>query len=109
MHHAHVAATLCGLVSAPLWTSKATYVNCIARYHARHTQKKADLVISLFFGIFFAVFSMSTIWGNAVSYFVLNDSNNPQRVNCGIYFNPLTKNGTEKSSDIDDTKVYYLD
>ncbi|CAF0755185.1 unnamed protein product [Adineta ricciae] len=104
----YTTATLCGLVSAPLWTSQATYVNCIARYHARHTQKKAELIISLFFGIFFAVFSMSTIWGNAVAYFVLNDSNNPQRVNCGIYFNPLTKNGTEKSSNIDDTKRYIL-
>ncbi|CAF1494994.1 unnamed protein product [Adineta ricciae] len=104
----YTTATVCGLVSAPLWTSKVAYVNCIARYHARHTQKKAELIISLFFGIFFAVFSMSTIWGNAVSYFVLNNSNNPQRVNCGIYFNPLTKNGTEKHSDIDDTKRYIL-
>ncbi|UJR32834.1 hypothetical protein I4U23_020296 [Adineta vaga] len=104
----YITAALCGIVGAPLWTSQATYISYVARYHTRHVQKKVDVIVSFFFGIFFAIFGTSTIWGNAVSYFVLNQSNQPQRVNCGIYFDPVVKVEIEESEDVDDTKRYIL-
>jgi hypothetical protein len=56
--------------------------------------------ISLFFGIFFAAFSTSTIWGNLITYFVLNEANTPQRYNCGIHYNPLAPDKMEEVTDI---------
>lgn len=87
----YVAAASVGLVSAPFWASQATYVSRIARAHAHLQQKKVEDVVSLFFGIFFAIFGTCAVWGNLVSYVVLNQSNQPQRFNCGIYFDPLSK------------------
>ncbi len=95
-----LAAALIGLASAPFWTAQATYISRIARYHAHHKQKNVENTISLFFGIFFAAFSTSTIWGNLITYFVLNQANTPQRYNCGIHFSPLAPEKMEEVSDI---------
>ncbi|CAF4222559.1 unnamed protein product, partial [Rotaria sordida] len=81
-----IGAACLGFASAPLWTCQATYLSCIARYHAHHKQKQVEDIVSLFFGIFFAIFGTSTIWGNLISYFILNQSNNPEKFDCGIYF-----------------------
>ena len=95
-----LAAALVGIVSAPFWTAQATYISRIARYHAHHKKKIVENTISLFFGIFFAAFSTSTIWGNLITYFVLNEANNPQRYNCGIHYSPLAPDKMEEVTDI---------
>ena len=67
-----LGAALVGLAAAPLWTAKATYLNQIARYHCQHKKQTHEISVSVFFGIFFAIFGTNTIWGNLISYFVLN-------------------------------------
>ena len=100
-----IAAASVGIVSAPFWASQANYISRIATYHARLKQKEVGHVVSLFFGIFFAVFGTCNIWGNLVSYFVLQQDNNPQKVNCGIHFNPNSENATAPPSNVSDTTV----
>ncbi|CAF4895068.1 unnamed protein product [Rotaria sp. Silwood1] len=104
----YTSAACLGLASAPLWTCQATYISCIAHYHAHHKQKKVADIVSLFFGIFFAIFGTSTIWGNLISYFILNQSNNPEKFNCGVYFDPLSKNETNKAPNVSDLTRYVL-
>ena len=96
------AAAWIGLVSAPFWTAQATYISRIARDHAHHKQTIVGNTISLFFGIFFAAFSTSTIWGSLITYVVFDQPNNPQRYNCGIHFNP---SAPDKMEPVSDTKV----
>ncbi len=100
-----LAGASVGIVSSPFWTSQATYISRIARYHAHYKQKNVDNIISLFFGIFFAIFGTSNIWGNIISYFVLNQTNNPQKFNCGIYFDPILQNGTAKPNEVSESTV----
>lgn len=40
-----------------------------------------------------------------ISYFVLNQSNHTQRVDCGIHFNPLSKSKIEGSADVNEFTV----
>ena len=61
--------------------------------------------VSLFLGIFFAAYGTNSVWGNLVSYFVLHKINNPQKFNCGIYFDPLSENGTATSPEVSDLTV----
>jgi hypothetical protein len=91
-----------------LWTCQATYIRCIAGYYAHNKQKKVADIVSLFFGIFFAIYGTSTIWGNLISYFILNQSNNPEKFNCGVYFNPLSKNETDKAPNVSNLTVNSL-
>lgn len=101
----YIAAALVGLVAPPLWTAQAHYTGCLARDYAHHKNKRADNMVSLFFGIFFAFFGTSGIWGNLISYYILNQQNNPQVNNCGVYFNPLAKVGTESTPDVTNLTV----
>ncbi|CAF5113230.1 unnamed protein product, partial [Rotaria sp. Silwood1] len=48
------------------------------------------------------------IWGNLISYLILNQSNNPEKYNCGVYFNPLSKNETDKAPHVRDLTRYVL-
>ena len=100
-----LAAASIGIVSAPFWASQATYVSRIATYHAHLKQKDVGHVVSLFFGIFFAIFGTCTVWGNLVAYFVLHQTNDPQRFKCGIHFNPRSENGTATSPQVSDLTV----
>lgn len=98
-------AALVGICAAPLWTAKATYLNQIARYHSEHHKQTHGISVSLFFGIFFALFGTNTIWGNLISYFVLNQSSNPQIYNCGISFDPQSAAPTNTTHDVNPTTV----
>ena len=101
----YIAAALVGLSSAALWTAQGHYIGCLARDYAYHKNKRADNMVSLFFGIFFACFGTSGIWGNLISYFVLNQRNNPQVNNCGVYFDPLAKSEQASAPDVPDITV----
>jgi hypothetical protein len=94
-------------VAAPLWTAKATYLNQIARYHSQHKNQTHEISVSLFFGIFFAFFGTNTIWGNLISYFVLNQSSNPQIHDCGVLFNPRSAAPTNTTQDVNTTTVKF--
>ncbi|CAF1294932.1 unnamed protein product [Rotaria sordida] len=104
----YISAALVGLAAGPLWTAKATYLNRIANYHAQHKHQRVEVSVSLFFGIFFGFLGTSTIWGNIISYFVLNQSNYPQKVNCGIYFDPRSSISTNITGDINEITVRYV-
>jgi hypothetical protein len=98
-------AGLVGLVAAPLWTAKATYVNQIARFHCQHKRQNHEISVSLFFGIFFAIFGTNAIWGNLISYFILNQSSTAQVINCGVHFDPQVVVVLNKTEDVSDTTV----
>ncbi|CAF0820564.1 unnamed protein product [Adineta steineri] len=106
----YTSAGLVGLGAAPLWTAEALYVNRIGRYHAQHKRQLAETSVTLFFGIFSTFQGTSAVWGNLISYFVLNQSNNPQKVNCGIYFDPKTVKPMNHSggNDVDEATRYLL-
>lgn len=103
-----LGAALVGLAAGPLWTAKATYLKRIACYHAQHKHKKVEVSVSLFFGVFFALLGTSTIWGNIISYFVLNQSSYPEKVDCGIYFDPRSSTSANVTGDVSDTAVRYV-
>ncbi|CAF3818995.1 unnamed protein product, partial [Rotaria sp. Silwood1] len=93
-----IGAALTGISMAPLWAAQAIYIDRIARYHAQHKRQTAEISVSLFFGIFFAWFGTSMIWGNLTSYVVLHQSNHSHQINCGINFDPrsaMPANNTE--------------
>ena len=87
------ASILLGLAGAPLWTSESSYVTQIGIIHAESKGKKSETGVTLFFGIFFAIFQTSKltnpiniliflffkgqIWGNMISYLVLSPTNKP--------------------------------
>ncbi|CAF3381768.1 unnamed protein product [Rotaria socialis] len=104
----YISATLVGLAAAPLWTAKATYLNQIARYHSQHKKQTHEISVSLFFGIFFALFGTNTIWGNLISYFVLAQSSNPQIYDCGVHFDPQSALKANVTQDVNDTTRYIL-
>lgn len=59
--------------------------------------------------MFFTVFGTSGIWGNLISYFILNQNNSPQVNNCGVYFNPLAKTETDSAPDVSNLTVIPTD
>ncbi|CAF1117677.1 unnamed protein product [Adineta steineri] len=65
------ASVLVGLGGAVLWTSEGAYVTQIGMLHAESKGKKPETGVTQFFGIFFACFQTSQIWGNLISYLVL--------------------------------------
>ncbi|CAF4911121.1 unnamed protein product, partial [Rotaria sp. Silwood1] len=104
----YISAGLVGLGAAPLWTSQATYINRIARYYAHHKEKEVGVIVSLFFGIFYAIYYTNLIWGNLLSYLILNQSSQSQKFNCGIHFDPLSKIQTGASNNVSDVTRYVL-
>lgn len=80
-------------------------MGCLARDYAHHKNKKPDVIVSLFFGIFFASFNTNGIWGNIISYLILNQQNPAQVNNCGVYFQPVEQNGTDSAPDVSNVTV----
>ncbi|CAF4118736.1 unnamed protein product [Rotaria sp. Silwood2] len=104
----YISAGLVGLGAAPLWTSQATYISRIARYYAHRKEKEVGVIVSLFFGMFYAIYYTNLIWGNLLSYLVLNQSSQSQKFNCGIHFDPLSKTKTSASNNVNDVTRYVL-
>lgn len=102
------AAALVGIASGPLWTAQAHYLNRIGRYHAHHKQQTAEVSVSLFFGLYYAIQGTSLIWGNLITYFVLNQSDHPQEKNCGIYFDPKSRIPSNQTENVNGTTVKFL-
>jgi hypothetical protein len=103
-----LAAVLVGIAAGPLWTAQAHYLNRIGRYHAHHKQQTVEVSVSLFFGIYCALQGTSLIWGNLITYFVLNQSDHPEQKNCGIYFNPQSSVHSNQTENVNETTVRFL-
>ncbi|UJR26005.1 hypothetical protein I4U23_007351 [Adineta vaga] len=71
------ASVLLGLAGAPLWTSQGAYVTQIGMLNAESKGKQSATGVTQFFGIFFACFQTSQIWGNLISYLVLRPTPKP--------------------------------
>lgn len=59
----------------------------------------------MFFGIFFAIFSTSGIWGNLFSYAIINESNHTRNASCGVYFSPSSKGESDESGNVSNLTV----
>jgi hypothetical protein len=46
-----------------------------------------------------------SIWGNLISYLIINQSNHTRSSNCGVYFDPLSKSDTDESVHVSDFMV----
>ena len=57
----------------------------MGNYYSKISGEKAEPIINKYFGIFFAMFQSSNIWGNIISSTVLK---------------PVVENGTDSSIDI---------
>jgi hypothetical protein len=55
------ASVLLGLAGAPLWTSEGSYVTQLGMLHAESKGRKSETGVTLFFGIFFAIFQTSKL------------------------------------------------
>ncbi|CAN7946186.1 unnamed protein product, partial [Ixodes hexagonus] len=87
------ASMILGVGGASLWTSKCAYLSYLA-------QEYADLVgaedsapfVANFFGVFFMIFQSTQIWGNLISYVVLQPPNMTEPTSliehCGSTFHP---------------------
>lgn len=53
------AAILLGLGAAPLWSAKCVFLTDLGTYYAKFSGETSEIVISRFFGIFFAMFQSS--------------------------------------------------
>jgi len=63
------AAGLLGFGAAPSWVSQGEYVSTLAE---RHNEMFGEDVFGLFNGIFFAIFKLTQVSGNLISYIVLD-------------------------------------
>ena len=92
------AAILYGLSSGCMLTAQGTYVTTIAIEYAGLINERAESVISRFFGIFCMAFQSTQIWGNLLSYTILQaggssdnstaPSNSSTKMLCGAEFCP---------------------
>ncbi|CAF0768384.1 unnamed protein product [Adineta ricciae] len=71
------ASVFLGLAGAPMWTSEGSYVTQIGMLNAELKGREPATGVTQFFGIFFACFQTSQIWGNLISYLVLQPTTKP--------------------------------
>jgi len=64
-------AAMLGAAGATLWTAQAIYVTDLSKKHARRIGDTASNVISKFFGFFWMAFQTGGIWGNLLTYYIL--------------------------------------
>ncbi|CAF0795983.1 unnamed protein product [Brachionus calyciflorus] len=90
------SAAILGLGAGPLWTAQSTFLTDLGTHFAKLSGETPELVINRFFGIFFAIFQSSQIWGNLVVSLVLKSGNSGNETtqnvsHCGRNDNPWTQ------------------
>ena len=65
------AAIVLGLGAANLWTAKCKMLTDMGAHYAELSGQKAEPIVNRYFGIFFAMFQSSNIWGNIISSTIL--------------------------------------
>jgi len=75
LYTSYPAAGLLGFGAAPSWVSQGEYVSTLAE---RHNEVYRGDVFGMFNGIFYAIFQLTQVSGNIISYMVLDrDKNSP--------------------------------
>ncbi|XP_063233930.1 protein unc-93 homolog A-like isoform X2 [Bacillus rossius redtenbacheri] len=92
------AALLVGLGGGPLWCAKCTYLSAVAEQHSRLGGTPVDQLTVRFFGVFFAIFQFSQVWGNLISSLVFSTGVDDDMAKaadglCGAGFCPGTSAG----------------
>ncbi|XP_023230363.1 UNC93-like protein isoform X1 [Centruroides sculpturatus] len=86
------SAAILGVGASCLWSAKCTYLNEIGFKYARLVNEKVDVIIVRFFGIFFMFFQTSQIWGNLISWLILEppaqNVTEDSWIHCGAGFCP---------------------
>lgn len=85
------AATLVGLGGGPLWCAKCSYLTAAARRFAALAGQRDEDVQVRFFGVFFTIFPVANVLGNAISSLVLTSGAADvvaSGVSCGAAFCP---------------------
>jgi hypothetical protein len=74
---------------------KCVFVSDLGNYYSNFSTATSEAIINRFFGIFFAMFQSSNIWGNIISSTILKpeiELKNSTYLNitlCGIYDCPV--------------------
>ncbi|XP_013413313.1 protein unc-93 homolog A [Lingula anatina] len=66
------SSVILGFGAAPLWSAKCTYLTETAIHYGKLTGESKDAAVNKFFGIFFAFFQTSSVWGNLISSLVFS-------------------------------------
>jgi len=61
------AAVVVGLVAAPMWSAKCTYLTHVGTLRAKALGTSAEVQVTKLFGIFFLFFQCSQVIGNLIS------------------------------------------
>jgi len=100
LYTSYPAAGLLGFGAAPSWVSQGEYVSTLAE---RHNDVYREDVFGMFNGIFCAIFQLTQVSGNLISYIVLDkDKNSPTEAPTSL---PLWDS---PSKSVVDTKTKYL-
>jgi len=76
LYTSYPAAGLLGFGAAPSWVSQGDYVSTLAERH--NEAYRGEDVFGMFNGIFYAIFQLTQVSGNIISYIVLDkDKNGP--------------------------------
>ncbi|XP_064641276.1 protein unc-93 homolog A-like [Lineus longissimus] len=78
-------AIILGLGAAPAWAAKCAYLTNTGKEYAQLTKDTDAAVITRFFGIFFMVFQLTQVIGNAISSTVLSVPLNPESNSTGNF------------------------
>ncbi|XP_065349467.1 UNC93-like protein [Cloeon dipterum] len=109
------AAVLVGLVAAPMWSAKCTYLSHVGFLRADALGTSEEAQRTLLFGIFFLFFQSSQVFGNLISSAVFSagdvepiSPDSPQLAICGAKFCPWFKLNATASDRPSDNKIYLL-
>ncbi|XP_054718880.1 UNC93-like protein isoform X2 [Uloborus diversus] len=99
------AAVMFGLAAGPLGTSQTVYVNEMSlRYHKNTPDEPLEAIMARFFGLFSFFSENAQIWGNLVSYFVLDPGMVPiingSHLHCGIDFRTFSNNSNDSNPNL---------
>lgn len=98
-------AVIIGIGASCLWSAKCTYLNEIGFKYAKLINEKVDVVIVRFFGIFFMFFQTSQIWGNLISWLILEtgerNSTEENWENCGARFCPVKEETNQTNPNLE--------
>ncbi|XP_059470338.1 UNC93-like protein [Neocloeon triangulifer] len=110
------AAIVVGLVAAPMWSAKCTYLTQVGTVRAKALGTSAEVQVTRLFGIFFLLFQCSQVIGNLISSTVLSsgyvppiDPEDPNLPLCGARFCPWEDHGGSSGGNRpSDEKIYTL-
>lgn len=103
------ASCLLGFSAAPLWVAQGTYLTTSAIQLAEIINDVPEFVINRFNGVLYAFFQTNQVWGNILSFTVLNENGTtPKNVsNCGHYSCGASINSESNPPNENDVQVLF--